>query len=157
MLGAQFEVFVEDNDQETDFLGWKVESMDPKVLQLRAEPYKMSPHILVVEVGAIGEGVTELLLKDTSGAIRGSAAVEVKRPTAPSCSPRRSTRSTTPTSAARPRTRGSSPAVPRPSPSSTCTKTSACRARPTSRCPPARRSTPPSVTPSWSTTATGCK
>lgn len=81
VLGAQFEVFVEDNDQDTDFLGWKVESMDPKVLQLRAEPYKMSPHILVVEVGAVGEGVTELLLKDTSGAIRGSAAVEVKRPT----------------------------------------------------------------------------
>ncbi|WAS93790.1 MYXO-CTERM sorting domain-containing protein [Nannocystis punicea] len=81
VLGAQFEVFVEDNDQETDFVGWKVESMDPKVLHLRAEPYKMSPHILVVEVDAIGEGVTELLLKDTSGAIRGSAAVEVKRPT----------------------------------------------------------------------------
>ncbi|MDC0718458.1 hypothetical protein [Nannocystis bainbridge] len=81
VLGAQFEVFVEDNDQETDFLGWKVESMDPKVVQLRADPYKMSPHILVVEVGAIGEGVTELLLKDTSGAVRGGATVEVKRPT----------------------------------------------------------------------------
>lgn len=81
VLGAQFEVFVEDNDRETDFMGWHVDVADPKVLQLRAEPYKMAPHILVVEVAAFGEGVTELLLKDTTGAIRGSAAVEVKRPT----------------------------------------------------------------------------
>jgi len=81
VLGAQFEVFVEDNDRETDFIGWKVEAVDPKVLQLRAEPYRMGEHILVVEVAAFGEGVTELLLRDTSGAIRGSAAVEVKRPT----------------------------------------------------------------------------
>ncbi|MDC0670241.1 MYXO-CTERM sorting domain-containing protein [Nannocystis radixulma] len=81
VLGAQFEVFVEDNDQETDFVDWKVESTDPKVLQLRAAPYRMGAHILAVEVAAAGEGVTELLLRDTSGAIRGSAAVEVKRPT----------------------------------------------------------------------------
>jgi MYXO-CTERM domain-containing protein len=81
VLGAQFEVFVEDNDRETDFVGWKVEVVDPRVLRLRGEPYRMSPHILALDVVAAGEGVTELLLRDTAGAIRGSAAVEVKRPT----------------------------------------------------------------------------
>lgn len=81
VLGAEFEVFVEDNDRDTDFIGWKVEVVDPRVLRLRDEPYRMSPHILGVDVIAAGEGVTELLLRDSNGTIRGSAAVEVKRPT----------------------------------------------------------------------------
>lgn len=81
VLGAQFEVFVEDNEQEADFVGWQIESTNARVLHMRADPYRMGANILVVDVEAIGEGVTELLLRDTAGTIRGSAAVEVKRPT----------------------------------------------------------------------------
>jgi hypothetical protein len=81
VLGAKFEVFVEDNEEETDFVDWSIEVVDPKVLQIADAPYRLSPHILGVEVIAAGEGVTELLLRDTTHTIRGSAAVEVKRPT----------------------------------------------------------------------------
>lgn len=81
VLGAEFAVFVEDNEQETDFVGWTVDSTDPAVLQFRERPYKLDQHILAVDVTAAGEGTAELLLRDSSGEIRGSAAVEVRRPT----------------------------------------------------------------------------
>src|SRR5690606_34817875 len=67
VLGAQFEVFVEDNDKEADFVGWQIESTNGKVLHMREAPYRMAPSILVVDVEATGEGVTELLLRDPAG------------------------------------------------------------------------------------------
>ena len=81
VLGSQFEVFVEDNDQEANFVGWQIESTNARVLHMLADPYRMGPNILVVEVEGAGEGVSELLLRDAYGSIRCSAAVEVKRPT----------------------------------------------------------------------------
>lgn len=80
VLGAQFEVFVEDNERETDFVGWKIESTDEKVLRFRETPYLLDANVLAVEVAAAGEGTAELLLRDDHGEIRGSAAVEVQRP-----------------------------------------------------------------------------
>jgi MYXO-CTERM domain-containing protein len=81
VLGAEFEVFVEDNEQETDFIGWSITSTNPKVLRLRDEPYRTGEHILALDVAAAGEGTAELLLHDNFGELRGSAAVEVLRPT----------------------------------------------------------------------------
>lgn len=81
VIGAEFEVFVEDNEQETDFVGWKIESTNPKVLRLRDEPYRIGDHIIGLDVAAAGEGTAELLLRDNFGEIRGTAAVEVLRPT----------------------------------------------------------------------------
>lgn len=81
VVGAEFEVFVEDNEGETDFAGWKIESTNPRVLRLRDEPYRMGEHIVGLDVEAAGEGAAELLLRDNFGEIRGSAAVEVLRPT----------------------------------------------------------------------------
>lgn len=80
VLGAEFSVFVEDNEQETDFVGWRIESTNPRVLSFRDEPYRMGLHTLGVDVAAAGEGVADLLLRDENGEVRGSAAVEVKRP-----------------------------------------------------------------------------
>lgn len=81
VLGARFEIFVEDNDRETDFVDWTIEVVDPRVLRLLEAPYRLGPHHLGMEVLAAGEGVTEILLRDPTHTIRGSAAVEVKRPT----------------------------------------------------------------------------
>lgn len=81
VLGAEFEVFVEDNEQETDFAGWTIETTNPKVLRVNDVPYRMGEHIVGLDVAAAGEGTAELLLRDSFGEIRGTAAVEVLRPT----------------------------------------------------------------------------
>lgn len=81
VIGAEFEVYIEDNDRETDFVGWTIETTNPRVLRLRDEPYRLGDHIIGLDVAAAGEGAAELLLRDDHGEIRGSAAVEVLRPT----------------------------------------------------------------------------
>lgn len=81
VLGAEFEVFIEDNEGETDFVGWNIESTNADVLRFREAPYSLGAHTIAIDVAAAGEGTAELLLRDPSGEIRGSAAVEVLRPT----------------------------------------------------------------------------
>ncbi len=81
VLGAEFEVYIEDNERETDFAGWKIETTNDKVLRFRDAPYGLGEHTIALDVAAAGEGTAELLLRDPQGEIRGSAAVEVMRPT----------------------------------------------------------------------------
>lgn len=83
VLGATFTVYISSREQDTNFTGWKVRVTDPEVLTLREpEPRWVDRNTLAVDMFAAGPGTTELLLIDASDDVRGSAAAEVRAPTA---------------------------------------------------------------------------
>ncbi|MBL9101776.1 MAG: hypothetical protein JNL82_12510 [Myxococcales bacterium] len=82
VLGADFTIFIQDTQGDTDMKGWKVLVTNPAVLTLReAAPERLDSSTLSVEAVAGGVGTTELLLIDPGGEVQGSAAVEVRMPT----------------------------------------------------------------------------
>jgi hypothetical protein len=82
VIGAEFTIYVEDRERDSDFTGWKLSVTDPSVLRLRdREPRRVDAFTLAIDVVAAGAGSAEILLTDPSGEVRGSAAAEVRRPT----------------------------------------------------------------------------
>jgi MYXO-CTERM domain-containing protein len=82
VLGARFTTYIEDREGDANFAGWTVRVADPGVLALREEaPRWVDAHTLALELEAVGEGTTELLLLDPSGEVQGSASAEVRAPT----------------------------------------------------------------------------
>lgn len=81
VVGAEFTIFIQDTQRNTDMKGWKVLVANPAVLTLRNElPERLDASTLSLEVIAAGIGQTELLLVDPGGEVQGSAAVEVRMP-----------------------------------------------------------------------------
>lgn len=81
VLGAEFTIFIEDLQHDTDMRGWKVTPANPEVLVLKdREPRRVDSYTLELDVIAAGVGTTELLLTDPGGEVHGSAAVEVRMP-----------------------------------------------------------------------------
>ena len=82
VLGARFTTFIEDREGDANFAGWTVRVADPRVLALREKaPRWVDDHTLALDLEAVGEGTTELLLLDPSGEVQGSASAEVRVPT----------------------------------------------------------------------------
>lgn len=82
VIGTEFTVYVEDRGRDESMVGWTVRVSNPAVIKLRdGEPRWLDSHTLAIDVVAEGVGNADLLLLDTQGEVKGSAAAEVRMPT----------------------------------------------------------------------------
>lgn len=101
LAGAEFEIYIWDDNDVTSFKGWTVRSSDESVLQIlstRREEYDWDPieehypdhpfihddkdedYVLIVRVKALGPGVAELSAYDRTEDNWGTATIEVAVP-----------------------------------------------------------------------------
>jgi hypothetical protein len=80
VLGSSFNLYVESTDDKEKFQGWTVESSDPSILTVGAVQRYSDNRRIYVSAHGVGDGIAQVVVKDSGGSVQTRQAVEVRLP-----------------------------------------------------------------------------